>query len=102
MKTLPLSHVKTHLSELVDEVSARDERVVITRHGKAAALLVSVEDLESLEETLEIMSDREFMEDIRKGIRELGSGKVKFIDLDDLDENFEFKKKGRRRSRSAR
>ena len=102
MKSLPLSEVKTHLSRLVDDVGNGDERVMITKHGRPAALLVSVDDMEGLEETLEIMSDHEFMEDVRRGIRELESGKARMIALNDLDENFELKKKRRRRSRSAR
>lgn len=104
MKSVPLSEVKTNLSRLVDEVARRDERVVITRHGRPAALLVSMDDIEGLEETLEIMSDREFYEDVKRGIRELETGKGKRVSLDDLDENFELKKKTRatRRSHVAR
>ncbi|MBI2982579.1 MAG: type II toxin-antitoxin system Phd/YefM family antitoxin [Chloroflexi bacterium] len=101
VKSLPLSEAKTNLSRLVDEVARRGERVTITKHGRPAALLVSLDDIESLEETLAIMSDREFYEDVRRGIRELGSGKARMISLDDLDENFELKK-GRGRSRRGR
>ncbi len=56
-QTLPLSSVKTHLSALVDRVEAEQERIVVTRNGKAAAVLISTDDLESLEETLAILSD---------------------------------------------
>jgi prevent-host-death family protein len=56
-ETLSLSSVKAHLSELVDRVEDQHERVVVTRNGKPAAVLVSHDDLESLEETLAIMSD---------------------------------------------
>jgi antitoxin YefM len=55
--TLPLSSVKAHLSELVDRVEGQHDRVVVTRNGKPAAVLISHDDLESLEETLAIMSD---------------------------------------------
>jgi antitoxin YefM len=57
MKTLPLSEVKANLSKLVDEVWSRDERVTITRDGRPAAILVSPDDLESWQATIEIMSD---------------------------------------------
>ncbi|MFZ2114147.1 MAG: type II toxin-antitoxin system Phd/YefM family antitoxin [Solirubrobacteraceae bacterium] len=56
-ETLPLSSVKAHLSEIVDRVEGQHDRVVVTRNGTPAAVLVSPEDLESLEETLAIMSD---------------------------------------------
>lgn len=76
MKTLSLSEVKAKLSELVDEVESRDERVVITRKGRPAAVLVSQDDLESWQETLEIASDRELMTEIRRGIRQIERGQT--------------------------
>lgn len=63
-ETLPLSSVKAHLSELVDRVEDQHDRVVVTRNGKPAAVLISQEDLESLEETLAIMSDTSTMTQI--------------------------------------
>ena len=76
MKTLSLSEVKARLSELVNEVESRDERVVITRKGRPAAVLVSQDDLESWQETLEIASDPAFMADIRRGVREIERGQT--------------------------
>lgn len=49
---MPLTEAKTRLNELIDSAITTHERVTITRHGKPAAVLLSVEDLESLEETL--------------------------------------------------
>jgi antitoxin YefM len=65
-ETIPLSSVKAHLSELVDRVEDQHDRVVLTRNGKPAAVLVSHDDLESLEETLAIMSDPLLMAQIRE------------------------------------
>jgi antitoxin YefM len=65
-ETLPLSSVKAHLSELVDRVEEQQDRVVVTRNGKPAAVLISQDDLESLEETLSIMSDPTLMAQIRE------------------------------------
>jgi antitoxin YefM len=65
-ETLPLSSVKTHLSELIDRVEGQHDRVVITRNGKPAAVLVSHDDLESLEETLAVMSDPGLMAQIHE------------------------------------
>ena len=62
---LPLADVKNRLSEVVDRVERQHDRVVITRHGRPAAVVVSIEDLESLEETLQILSDPGVMADIR-------------------------------------
>lgn len=54
-----LSTVQDRFSEFVERVSAHRERVVITRDGTPTAVLMSVEDLESLEETLTILGDTE-------------------------------------------
>ena len=65
-ETLPLSSVKAHLSELVDRVEDQHDRVVLTRNGKPAAVLISHDDLESLEETLSILSDPALMAQIHE------------------------------------
>lgn len=56
-ETLPLSTVKARFSELVDRVAREQDRVTVTRKGRPAAVLVSPEDLASLEETLAVLSD---------------------------------------------
>jgi len=55
---LPLSEVKAHLSEIADEVDRTHERVHVTRNGREYVVVVASEDLESLEATLELLSDR--------------------------------------------
>ena len=76
MKTFSLSEVKAKLSELIDEVESRDERVVITRKGRPAAVLISQDDLDSWQETLEITANPALMTEIRKGIRQIERGQT--------------------------
>lgn len=85
MKTLPLSEVKARLSRLIDEVNARDERVTITRNGKPVAVLVSLDEIESWQETVAVRSDPELMEQIQAGVRDLERG----AELYTLEELFE-------------
>jgi antitoxin YefM len=73
-ETLPLSSVKAHLSELVDRVEDQQDRVVLTRNGKPAAVLISHDDLESLEETLSILSDPVLMAQIHESEQALTGG----------------------------
>jgi antitoxin YefM len=73
-ETRSLADVKAHLSEIVDLVEGQHERVVVTRHGRPAAVIMSVQDLESLEETLEILSVPGAVDDIRSAEREIDSG----------------------------
>lgn len=84
MRTLPLSEAKAHLSELIDAVDARHERVTITRRGRPAAVLMSHEEMEGLEATLEIMADPAFYAEILRNQAELEAGGGCEYTLDEL------------------
>jgi prevent-host-death family protein len=68
---MPLADVKNRLSEVVDRLEREHGRVVITRHGHPAAVVMSVDDLESLEETLDVMDSAALLADIRESLAEL-------------------------------
>jgi len=55
--TLPLAQVKSKFSEMIDRVEHTHDRIVVTRNGRPAAVIISPEDLASLEDTLELLSD---------------------------------------------
>ena len=76
MDTYPLRTAKDQLSALVARVEGTHERVTITRNGHAAAVLISPDDLESLEETLDILSDPEAMARLRQAEAEIAAGDV--------------------------
>ena len=65
-RTLPISEVKTHLPALVDRIEARAERLVVTRKGKPAVVLLSYGEYESLQETLDVLSDPAMMRQIHR------------------------------------
>lgn len=73
--TLPLAEIKKRLSEVVDGVEQRHDRVVLTRHGRPAAVIMSPDDLESLEETLAVLSDPDAMRAIREAERDIDEGR---------------------------
>lgn len=72
---LPLADVKNRLSEVVDRLEREHGRVVITKHGRPAAVILSIEDLEGLEETLDLLANPKVMRRIRKANAELAEGK---------------------------
>ena len=88
MRTLPLAEAKATLSKLVNDLAATDEEVTITRNGRAAAVLVSADEFARWRETVEIMSDPEFLDEVRRGIARLGRGRVKRFRTRDLDRLF--------------
>lgn len=73
--TLPFSEVKAHLSELADRVEDEHERILVTRNGRPSFVLMSPDDLESLEESLDILRDDELMESLRRSRQEASEGK---------------------------
>jgi prevent-host-death family protein len=92
-ETLPLATVKARFSEIVDRVARQQDRVIVTRNGQPAAVLVSTDDLEALEETLAIMSDRSLVAQIRASKKAAAQGDSG-VGLDELRASLE-----RRRTR---
>ena len=76
MMTTSLATVKARLSAFVDSVEGTHERIVITRNGEPAAVLISPEDLESLEETIALLSDPEAMAEIDEARSGIAKGDV--------------------------
>ena len=74
-ETLPLAEIKARLSEIVDRIEAEHERVILTRNGRPAAVLISPEDLEALEDTLELVADSQARADIERARKEITAGK---------------------------
>lgn len=74
--TESLRAVRDHLSEVVDRVERQHERVVITRNGRAAAVLISPEDLAQLEETLDVLSSPDALRDIAEADAAYATGNV--------------------------
>jgi antitoxin YefM len=81
---LSLADVKNRLSEVVDRLEREHGRVVVTKHGRPAAVMLSVEDLESLEETLEILSNPHVLGEVRKGERDATAGRKERLTREEL------------------
>lgn len=71
-----LREVRDHFSDVVDRVEREHERITVTRNGKAAAVILSPDDLAELEETLSVLSDPEALADIREADRAYREGDV--------------------------
>jgi prevent-host-death family protein len=75
-ETLPLAEIKARLSEIVDRVEREHQRVVLTRNGRPAAVIMSPADLEALEDTLDLLSDPQAMKDLEAAREDVASGRV--------------------------
>jgi prevent-host-death family protein len=76
MSTVPLSEAKDKLSALVEQAERTHETVTITRYGRSAAVLMGVDDLASLHETLFWLSQPGIHEDVATTRREVKAGRT--------------------------
>ena len=74
-KYISIRELRKNLANVVNDVKAHYERYVVSKHGEPEAVLMSMDDYEGWLETLEIMSDKEAMEDIRQAEKDLKEGK---------------------------
>lgn len=91
MTTISATIAKATLYNLLDEVSRKRKRISITEKGKTKAVLMSAEELESLEETMEILADKKLMRDIRQGEKDIAEGR--YSDWEDVKKELGWDKK---------
>lgn len=82
MTTVPLGEARNRLSQYIAEVEHTHERVTITRHGRPAVVLISADDLSSIEETLELLGTPGARDAIAEGRADAEAGR--FVDNDEI------------------
>jgi antitoxin YefM len=82
MAIVPLGEARNRLSEYVADVERTHERITITRHGHPAAVLISADDLASIEETLDVLRTPGAVEAIREGRADAEAGR--FVSNDEI------------------
>lgn len=70
-----LAEAKAHLSEVVEGIETEHRRVVITKHGRPSVVVLAVEDLETLEETLDVLSDAGAIAELREAVEARSEGR---------------------------
>lgn len=80
--TLPITKAREELTTLVDNANKRLEEYIITVNGSPAAILMSIDEVESLKETLEIMSDKKLVKSIKQGESDIEEGR--YSDWEDV------------------
>lgn len=77
MTTLTVTEAKSHFLELIRNSDKRLERFVITKQGKPAAVVMNADEFDGWLGTLEIMSNKKALKEIRKARKELEQGQTK-------------------------
>lgn len=76
MRSDTLASVKARFSAVVDEVHGTHERVTVTRNGQPVVVIVSPDDLASMEETIELLSDPAELAAVAEGESDIAAGRV--------------------------
>ena len=79
-RIVPFTEARARLTQLLDEVETRHEHLVITRKGRPAAVVLSPEEWDSIEETLEILQDEATLGDLRESELDVRAGRLSGLD----------------------
>lgn len=80
ISTLNVRELRPKLPKVIERIDARLDRYVITKRGKPVVVMLSIEDYESLMETLDILANPKAMAGIRAGERDIKEGKTRSWD----------------------
>jgi len=79
-RIVPFTEARARLTELLDDVEARHEHVVITRKGRPAAVVVSPDEWDAIEETLDVLQDEATLADLHESDKDVKAGRVFSLD----------------------
>ena len=82
-RSISLKKLRPALPKVIDEIDSKMDRFVITKRGKSVALMMSIDDYESLLETLDVLSNTNLKKKIKKAEGDIKKGNIKA--LDDID-----------------
>lgn len=74
METIPITEAKARIAELADRVARQHDHFTITRNGRADVMLISVAEYESMQETLDLLSDDDALADLRQSREDFTAG----------------------------
>ncbi len=75
-KIVPFTEARANLTELLDALEEKHEHVLITRNGRPSAVMLSADEYESLEETLDILQDKELMDALQRSEKDVKAGRL--------------------------
>ncbi len=74
--TMSLKELRPGLPKVIARIDGKLDRYIVTKRGKPVIVMLSVEDYESLMETLDILADPKAMADLRKGEEDIRKGRT--------------------------
>ncbi len=83
MNTISYSSFRNNLAGVLDQVNNDHQAVIITRQNKAPAVVISLDDFKSYEETAYLMASPKNAKRLTDSINEIESGNVEIHNLID-------------------
>ena len=77
INTMSLKDLRPGLPKVIARIDGKLDRYIVTRRGKPVIVMLSIEDYESLMETLDILADPKAMADLRKGEEDIRKGRTR-------------------------
>ena len=84
MNTISYTEARQNLAATMDSVVNRRDIVIITRQKAAPVVMMSLEDFNSMQETMYLLGNPANAEHLRKGIADIESGKTTRVTLEEL------------------
>lgn len=81
IKNITLKNLRPKLPGIIADVDSKMDRFIITKRGKPVAMIISVDDYDSMLETLDILSNAGLMKKIKKAKAEVKKGNTKALDI---------------------
>ena len=84
-KSITLKALRPKLPRVIDEIDSKMDRFIVTKRCKPVALMMSVDDYESLLETLDILSNSKLIKKIKRAEADIKRGRIKTLDKIDKE-----------------
>lgn len=82
METLSCREVKDHMAEILNRVAYNHKRYKIARHNKELAIIISIEEWESIENLLQKLENEEDIREAELALKEVEkNGSVSFEEM---------------------
>ena len=73
---MPISTARDEFNQFPEMLAKKNAMIEVTRHGKSVLAILPWDTFDAIRETLEVVSDEEFMKNLRQSIREMKDGKL--------------------------
>jgi len=75
-KSITLKDLRPGLPGIVADIDRKMKRYVVSKHGKPVVMMLSMSEYDSLQETVEILSDRRAIRNLQQGIQDVVQGRT--------------------------